>query len=89
MSDPDVGRSTVSSSSSAEATHVSPDNSGNKLNHQFLMKQTAGPLITTVYQRQLPDSPVACSRYQRANIPSSFLKFCNHRRELWSVLRVK
>ena len=30
MSDPAVGRSQVSSSSSAEATHVSPDNSGNK-----------------------------------------------------------
>ena len=30
MSDPAVGRSTVSSSRSAEATHVSPDNSGNK-----------------------------------------------------------
>ena len=71
MSDPDVGRSTVSSSSSAEATHVSPDNSGNKsesIESPILMKQTAGPLITTVYQRQLPagrpripDSPVACT----------------------------
>ena len=30
MSDSDVGRSTVSSSSRAEATHVSPDNSGSK-----------------------------------------------------------
>ena len=71
MSDPDVGRSTVSSYSRAEATHVSPDNSGNiqsPSNHPFLMKQTTGPLITTVYQRQLPagrpripDSLVACT----------------------------
>ena len=30
MSDSDVGRSTVSYSSRAEATHVSPDNSDNK-----------------------------------------------------------
>ena len=127
LSDPDVGKSTVSSSSSAEATHVSPDNSGNKsesiespisdeangwsTNNDCVSASTAGRSAADTGQsghlhwlhcRDIPSAFECCdpgrysnvtenwpnSRYQRANIPSSFLNFCNHRRELWSILRV-
>ena len=127
LSEPAVGRSAVSSSSSAEATHVSPDNSGNKsasiespisdeangwsINNDCVSTSVAGRSAADNGQsgrrhwphcRDIPSAFACCdpgrysnvtenwpnNRYQQASIPSSFLNFCNHRRELWSVLRV-
>ena len=124
MSDPAVGRSAVSSSST---THVYPDNSGNKsasiespisndangwsINNDSVSMSVAGISAADTGQsgrrhwphcQDIPSAFACCdpgrysnvtenwpnNRYQRASIPSSFLNFCNHRRELWSVHRV-